>query len=92
MSTIDSPKIIEIIILNRGVYPGDPPSHSVWAYWSTLKKGTTFKVFDYRGFLAESQFVRNPVLLWDKHGGLTVEGNKFLENPETYSITINDTD
>ena len=78
--TIDSEDIIVKMLENSGVYPGDPQAYSIWSYLNSWDK-QTFAVFMHiqHEDIFTSPFVRNPILLWTKAQGLTLEGTRFIE-------------
>lgn len=86
--TISSPKTIETMLKNKGVYPGDPAMDLIFSYKSPDGK-QLFACFDFEkdcpNDIYESPFVVNPVLLMET-GKLTQAGKAFLKNLEGPSI------
>lgn len=79
MSTIDSRSIIRTMLENNGFYPGDPQCNAIYQYENNWGK-TTWAVY-WTGMycdITESPHVHNPVLLFDKHNGLSQAGEDFL--------------
>ncbi len=73
MSSINSPDIIQTILSNDGVFPGDPRLYSVWSYtndWNGLTFKLCYRPFQEDAFLS-SPFVHSPQLLWSAASGLT---------------------
>lgn len=90
MSTINDASIIKQMILNGGVYPGDPPCTKIYAYRSTLGQSTVFKCFWKPGqILEDSEYVLWPTLLFDLDEGITKEGELFLEQVDKYETPGN---
>lgn len=73
MSSIDSLPIIQTILANDGVYPGDPRFYSVWSYtndWGGLTFKLCYRPIQEDEFLS-SPFIHSPQLLWSESAGLT---------------------
>lgn len=86
MSTIDSKPIILTILLNNGVYPGDPQLAQVWQYTSSYG-GWCGKIYLRPDHLDPSPYVHNPELLWTRELGLTPAGEKFIAECKEAGIT-----
>ena len=73
MSSINSPDIIQTILSNNGVFPGDSRLYSVWSYtndWNGLTFKLCYRPLQEDAFLS-SPFVHSPKLLWSAASGLT---------------------
>lgn len=80
--TIDDRSIIEQILRADGYYPGDPQeAYSVWIYENSFGNMTHSLCMDLRAevSLLNSPAVSNPELLWNRSGGLTAAGARFME-------------
>jgi hypothetical protein len=79
MASFDSWEIIEKMLRNKGVYPGDPPATHIYRYTNKWNGGKTFAVYwDDNHSFGPSEFVIDPVLLME-HGVLTTEGEEELD-------------
>ena len=81
MSTIESPAIIKTMLLNDGIYPGDPQMGSIWQYDNDEGK-RLYKQIYAPGMLLEfllSPYVTAPLPLWSREKGLTDFGRQFLD-------------
>jgi hypothetical protein len=61
-----SKEIADELIKNNGKFEDDPPVKMIVQYnnkWGGLSYGITYKEGDNR-YLEETEFVRNPVILW----------------------------
>lgn len=78
--TYASKKVVKELLLNDGTYPGDPQMSSIWKYNSARDHRELYAVFadESHNDIYESPYVENPVLLWERWGGLTDCGEKFL--------------
>ena len=81
MATFESREIICEMLRNEGVYPGDPQDAIIYQYQG-LSGENLFAVFWNTIFddMWSSPYVTNPVVLWDKHTGLTYAGRSVLED------------
>ena len=86
MATIDSPSIIRTILENNGIYPGDPQMSRVYSYISTYTNKKVYAIYPGPTILWESEFVRNPILLFSKEDGLTEAGRMEIEYMDKESI------
>lgn len=80
MSTINR-DIALVLLRNDGWYPGDPQVLSVYRYtndWGNVAYRFSPHERDEASFL-RSEFIHEPVLLWDRAGGLTQEGRDELK-------------
>lgn len=72
MPTFHSKQIIDELIANDGVYPGDPQCHAIFEYKHDTGQILWEVDYDGRGILrlAESPYVLNFRCLWTAKGGL----------------------
>lgn len=84
--TIDSPEVIRNMLRNNGVYQDDSDpaesypdeqANSIWTYTNRFGK-RTFKVCMHPGELEPSEFVQEPLVLWEKGRGLSIVGELVL--------------
>ncbi len=76
-STIDSRQIVREIIMNNGFYQGDPQVQRVYSYVNAWGK-KTWHVHWHDTPLLESEYVKQPTLLWERLTGITQAGKAFL--------------
>ena len=79
MATIDSPSIILTMLENNGVYPGDPQISRIYSYISAYGDKKVYAIYARPSMLWESEFVRDPTLLFSKEEGLTEAGKREIE-------------
>jgi|WetSurMetagenome_2_1015567.scaffolds.fasta_scaffold353251_2 hypothetical protein len=76
MATVDK-EIAEELIKNKGIYFDDPPAALIVEYtnaWGGTSYGLTYmSEGDPHRYLRETQYVRNPKVLW-KNAALKKEG------------------
>lgn len=81
MSSIDSPDIINTMLKNDGVYPGDPPCSAIYQY-ENMWGGTSFKVcynaHEEKNFIYNGAYSSYVCLFRD--GELTIEGKLLVGN------------
>src|SRR5947207_4209521 len=80
MSTINDWPTVRALLENDGEYEGDPRASAIWSYYSTLAKHKVWKVYwpVHVEVLQESDWVKQPKLLWSSAFGLTKEGREEL--------------
>lgn len=81
MATVDSLSLVQELLRNNGNYPGDPQALAIYSY--TNREGNrAFSICYTRSCehsLVTSTYVRRPMQLWTKEEGLTVQGQRVLE-------------
>lgn len=82
MPTVNSPEIVEVMLANRGNYPGDPPAALIYQYQTPLG-ATAFTVFWHENDDDMNSLnpydVREVKLLWQRGHGLTNAGREWLQ-------------
>ncbi len=80
MSSIDSPKIVQTILENNGVFPGDPQYHAIFQY-ENMFGGVTYKLCmsetDIANFIIHGSF-KDYKELYYSDIGLTSYGKDWL--------------
>lgn len=79
MSTIGPGKVITTILDNNGQFEDDPPVVRAYRYLHLKRCETMYWITYFDRQLRESEFVGDPVLLFDINSGLTEEGKMELE-------------
>lgn len=77
--TITEPTIIQQMLENDGVYPGDPRAAIIYSYQAVSEQAHYAVFMDYaHDDMFESPYVRKPVVLWTHTHGLTEAGKNWL--------------
>lgn len=71
MATFNSRSIIEEMLLNDGIFPGDPQASSIWEYRSAVTGQVMWAVFynEAHNDLCLSPYVGEYRCLWNRWGG-----------------------
>lgn len=82
MASMDDKEVVAVLLKNDGYYPGDPQVAEIWQYNCKTSGRTRCAVF-YRpeeNDLYKSPYVEDPVLLFDKELGVTLDGEQWLKD------------
>jgi hypothetical protein len=79
--TIDSKQIVQEILENDGIYPGDPQCYAVYSYVNDWNKKTYSVACSSRDTesLYSSPCCHIIILLWEQGSGLTAAGVRELQ-------------
>lgn len=79
--TLMDKSIIKEMLENDGIYPGDPQMYSIYSYTHANTGEKLFAIFSSYRYcdIHISPYVKDPVLLWSVHTGITKEGEIWLK-------------